>query len=144
MDKKITDLSEYRKDRVENPALTEVKEELSDAFEDILDKFNIGTTDISEVDKFSDTKIYNKDNANKQAGQDFDNSSFWGEKSINKIIAKLIFVGLLFLLIVVFLSYLFASNSGDYSSELPKQISLLIIGILAMIAWIGYGWIARK
>lgn len=64
--------------------------------------------------------------------------------SINSLIVKLVFVGLLFLLILVFLAYLFASNLTVFSSELPKHISLLVIGILGIIAWVGYGWIGRN
>lgn len=64
--------------------------------------------------------------------------------SINSLIVKLVFVGLLFLLILALLAYLFASNSTVFSSELPKHISLLVIGILGMIAWVGYGWIGRN
>lgn len=73
-----------------------------------------------------------------------DTQNRYPDRTVNHIMVKLVFAGLLFLLIFVCLAYLFASNSAVFSSELPKHISLLVVGILAMIAWVGYGWIGRN
>ncbi len=141
MDNKITNIEKYRKDRIENPALIEAQEELSNAFEDVLNKYKLGNTDISEEKECTDS---NKDDTREKSEHETVDNFISSERIINKIIAKVIFVGLLFLLIYVLIKYLFASNAMGYYSELSKQISLLMIGILAMIALVGYGWVGRN
>lgn len=141
MDNKITNIEKYRKDRIDNPVLIEMQDELSNALVNAFNSCKLEKPDISEENKCIDS---NKNSTIEKSELNTVADSVTSERVINKIISKLMFVGLLFLLIYVLIKYLFASNTmGDYS-ELSKQISLLMIGILAMIALVGYRWVGRN
>ncbi|NVN97664.1 hypothetical protein HXX01_05605, partial [Candidatus Nomurabacteria bacterium] len=64
---------------------------------------------------------------------DCDKKAYFDEKALNGLMAKLIFSSLLFFLIFMVLVYLFASDVTKFSSELPKQVGVLILGLLAII-----------